>query len=234
VPSLCPPTLAGSTALARAELESEQKVQRVRSELIEVQERSLVEAQAHQARESEWRAAEARLHDQYRAELETKVSAQVCVCPVVSVCVVCVSVWRSLRSHPYPSACVPRRQRSHPPTLTPACPHQHPPTPPTPPSCQLSAVEVAADRKRSEALEQFARSTEHAVREELALLSSELRDKRGEVQRMQGVIHDMQTTLQEQQRQYSSRFEEMRQQVGGCCGGMKGAPWDTVTCGAGV
>jgi hypothetical protein len=78
---------------------------------------------------------------------------------------------------------------------------------------QLAAMEAAADQRRSDALQQFARSTEQAVRDELALLSTELRSKRDEVQRLQSVMADTQATLDSQQRLYSQRLEDLRQQV---------------------
>jgi hypothetical protein len=72
-----------STALARAEVEAEQRVQRMRQELITAQERCLSEAQQHQAREAEWRVTEARLHEQFRGELEARVRGFAKLCPAV-------------------------------------------------------------------------------------------------------------------------------------------------------
>ena len=72
---------------------------------------------------------------------------------------------------------------------------------------------AAAEHRRSEELHVFARSAEQAVRDELALLSTELREKRGSEQRMQAMIEEMRASMDAQQRSHMQRFDELKKQV---------------------
>ena len=87
-PLSCP-----SAAVMKAEIASEQALQRQRQEFTESFHAQLTDAeQRFHRRESEWRESEAKLHDHYRAEIDGRVRTEDYTASCVRVCRACAGV----------------------------------------------------------------------------------------------------------------------------------------------